>query len=285
MIRLPSVGGEVRLTVLPAGSLWLDGGAMFGIVPKPLWSREREPDESNRIELALNLLLVEDGRQTMLVDTGIGTKWDDKSRGIYRIEGKTPEEILAPVGLRPDAIDVVVCTHLHFDHVGGNTVRDPRGELAPAFPDAEYVVQRGELEIARWDNERIRASYLPENFEPLVDRGQMRLVEGETPLSAQVSVLPAPGHTPHMQIVLVRDGETTTAFLADLVPTASHLRYPYIMGYDLEPLATLASKQRILPRAVREDWQVIFEHDGQTAVARLAEESGRVRLRPAEVGG
>jgi glyoxylase-like metal-dependent hydrolase (beta-lactamase superfamily II) len=269
--------GELELSVLDGGRLRLDGGAMFGVVPRPLWERQRPVDERHRITLAMNLLLIDDGRTKTIVDTGAGEVWGEKERDIYALEPRSAAEILAPAGLAPAQIDRVVCTHLHFDHAGGNVERGADGALAPAFPAAEYVVQRGEIETARWDNERIRASYRPECYEPLLAAGQLRLVEGNVALDRAVELLVAPGHTPHMQLVLVVTGEGTVAFLADLVPTASHLPYPWIMAYDLEPLATLAVKKRLLPRAVREGWRVVLEHDTDLPLAQLFEDGGRIR--------
>jgi glyoxylase-like metal-dependent hydrolase (beta-lactamase superfamily II) len=275
--------GELQLTLLSAGYVWLDGGAMFGVVPRVLWEQLRRPDEKHRIRLAMNLLLIDDGRQRTLVDTGAGDKWDEKACEIYGIEPRTAEEVLAPAGIRPEQIDRVVNTHLHFDHAGGNTIRDAGGSLQPAFTNAEYVVQRGELETARWDNERIRASYMGEHFEPLAeDAGRLRLVDGDVDLGAGLRLEVAPGHTPYMQTVRAVTPAGTLVFLADLVPTSSHLRYPYIMGYDLEPLRTLATKKRLLPRAAREGWRVIFEHDDGLPLATLAEERGTLVAHPWE---
>ena len=281
MIRFES--GSCRVSVLSAGSLRLDGGAMFGVVPKPLWAKARPADDRNRILLGMNVLLVEDGDRVTLVDSGAGTKWDAKHKEIYGFEPKTPEEILAPAGLTPDAVSVVVCSHLHFDHAGGNTVRDGSGDLAPAFPNARYVVQRGELDFARLDNERIRASYERDNFEPIAGAGLFDLVEGDLRIAPRIEVRVAPGHTPHLQIVLVDTGEHVVAFLADLVPTTSHLPYPWIMGYDVEPLRTLASKKRILPAAVRERWWCVFEHDADVPLGTLEERNGRLGAVPVGV--
>jgi glyoxylase-like metal-dependent hydrolase (beta-lactamase superfamily II) len=275
--------GELRLTLLEAGSLWLDGGAMFGVVPKTLWSRDRESDERNRIRLAMHLLMIEDGKQTTLVDTGAGTDWDDKLRQIYGLETRTPEEILAPAGLAPDRIDRVVNSHLHFDHAGGNTVPDGRGGYRAAYPRAEYVVQRGELEIARTRNERTRASYRDSAYEPLAAEDRLRLVDGDLELSRGVELRVARGHTPSMQIVLVHGAEGTLAYLADLVPTASHVHYPVIMAYDLEPLETLATKKRLLPVAVAERWRIVFEHDPGMPLATLTESHGRLEARPVQL--
>lgn len=280
MIRVPA--GDVVVTVLDGGTVRLDGGAMFGVVPKPLWERHRVPDDRNRIRLGMNLLLIEDGRSRWLVDTGAGDKEDAKFRDLYGLEPKTAEEILAPAGLAPSDIDVVVNTHLHFDHAGGNTSRGSRGELEATFPNARFVVQAGELEFAQWDNERIRASYLDANYDPIDRDGRFDLVEGEKHLHPRIRVEPAPGHTPHLQVVIVEGGERTVCFLADLVPTATHVPYPWIMGYDLEPLETLASKKRLLPRAAREGWILVFEHDADLPVGVLEEKGGKLAARPFE---
>jgi glyoxylase-like metal-dependent hydrolase (beta-lactamase superfamily II) len=273
--------GEMRLTLLDAGAVWLDGGAMFGVVPKPLWERERAPDEKNRIQLSMNLLLIEDGKQRTLVDSGAGDKWDDKARAIYRLESRTPRAYLGDVGLAPQQIDCVISTHLHFDHAGGNTERDGEGTLRPTFPNAEYVVQSGELETARWDNERTRASYVGDDFEPLAaETGRLRLAEGDAVWTDRVRLRVAPGHTPAMQMVQIGTGGRTVCYLADLVPTTSHLRLPYLMGYDLEPLRTLETKRRVLREAFDEDWILIFEHDPVTPIGTLEEREGRLGARP-----
>jgi glyoxylase-like metal-dependent hydrolase (beta-lactamase superfamily II) len=275
--------GESRLSVLSAGELWLDGGAMFGIVPRPLWSREREPDEANRIRLGMNLLLIEDGETRTLVDTGAGIGWDEKSKKIYRLHTSTPEEILAPAGLAPGQIDRVINSHLHFDHAGGNTVPDGDGGFLPAFPNAEYIVQKGELVTARQRNERTRASYLERAYEPLAEQGRLRMVEGDVDVAPGVSLRVARGHTPAMQILLVTGGAGTVAYLADLVPTASHVRYPFIMAYDLEPLETLATKKRVLAEALAHRWRIIFEHDAGMPLATLVDRDGRPEARPVDL--
>ena len=268
---------DVTLTVLPTGFLRLDGGAMFGVVPKPLWEREHQADDRNRILLAMNVLLVEDGQRRILIDTGAGEKWDAKQRDIFGLETSPAAEWLKPAGLTPDDIDMVVCSHLHFDHAGGNTVRTGENVAVAAFPNAVYVMQEGELDLARSGNERTRASYMPDNYEPLMADGRVRLVSGDTSLTGAIRLRLAPGHTPHMQVPLIRAGGSTFAYLADLVPTASHVRAAYIMGYDLEPLATLATKKALLAEALRNDWRLVFEHDPVLPVGRLVEEKGRLK--------
>ncbi|HZN54442.1 MAG TPA: MBL fold metallo-hydrolase [Candidatus Polarisedimenticolaceae bacterium] len=281
MIRFES--GELRLTILPAGTLWLDGGAMFGVVPKVLWAKLRPPDERNRIRLGMNVLLVEDGAKRTLIDNGAGTRWDAKQREIYGFTVKSPEEILAPAGLLPGQIDVVLDTHLHFDHAGGNTTIGDDGRPVPSYPNARYVVQRGELEFARSDNERIRASYVADSFEPIAEAKLFDLVDGDARIDRRIEVRLAPGHTPFLHVPVIRTGEHTVAFVNDLVPTASHVPFPYIMGYDVEPLRTLASKKRILTEAAREGWRLVFEHDDQLPLATLAEEDGKLRAVPCAV--
>jgi glyoxylase-like metal-dependent hydrolase (beta-lactamase superfamily II) len=281
VIRFES--GDLRLTILSAGTLWLDGGAMFGVVPKVLWAKLRPPDDRNRIRLGMNVLLVEDGTKRTLIDNGAGTKWDAKHRDIYGFSLKSPGEFLEPAGLTPADIDVVLDSHLHFDHAGGNTERDATGAVVPSFPNARYVVQRGEIEFARSDNERIRASYVLDNFEPVDAAGLFDFVEGDAKIDDRIDVLLAPGHTPFHHVPLIRTGQHTIAFLADLCPTASHVPYPYIMGYDVEPLRTLASKKRILAEAARGGWRVVFEHDHDMPLGVLREDGGRLRAEPCAV--
>jgi len=263
--------GHLTCHALEAGRQRLDGGAMFGVVPKPLWERRIPADSRNRIPLALRCLLVEHDAGLVLIDTGLGNKEDPKFMDIYGVEnagadGRTKlEDALAELGHRPDDVRWVVNTHLHFDHAGGNTWRDPAGSVRLAFPRARYVVQRGEVEFARRRNERIQASYLSHNFEPV----EFTLIDGETEVLPGVRCLPTPGHVPYHQSVLLESGGERACFLADLVPTSAHLPLPWIMGYDLEPLVTLESKRTLYARAEAEGWRLWFEHDPEVVAGRL----------------
>jgi glyoxylase-like metal-dependent hydrolase (beta-lactamase superfamily II) len=269
--------GDMTVHALDAGRQRLDGGAMFGVVPKPLWERRIPADDRNRIPLAMRCLLLETPAALVLIDNGAGNKEPDKFLDIYGIDNGAAadghatrlEDALAAAGFTADDVDVVVDTHLHFDHAGGNTRRLPDGELAISFPRARYVVQRGEFEWAHVRNERIQASYLPHNFDPVMAAGRLDLVDGDVEVVPGVSLLRTPGHTPHHQSVLVRSGGETLCYLADVIPTAAHLPLPWIMGYDVEPLVTLESKRSLLQRARDEDWLLVFEHDPVVAWGRL----------------
>ena len=286
--------GELRCHTLEGGLQQLDGGAMFGVVPKPLWARAIPPDERNRIPLAMRCLLVEHPDGLTLIDTAIGTKDDAKFREIYGVEnpgrdGESQlEDAIIEAGHRVEDIRFVINTHLHFDHAGGNTRldRDPAGGEAvvrTAFPNATYVMQRGELEFARKTNERTRASYLPANFEPIANSGRLRLLNGDQEILPGIQARLTPGHVPWHQAVLLENRGETAAFVADLIPTSAHLRLPWIMGYDLEPLRTLESKRSVLREAVADGWRLIFEHDPVVAWGRLVRRGASTDLEETEV--
>lgn len=285
--------GRLRCHMLEGGHQRLDGGAMFGVVPRTLWQTRVTPDERHRIPLAMRCLLVEHPDGPVLIDTALGNKEDRKFLEIYGVEnggleGATQlEDALASAGYLPADVRWVVNTHLHFDHAGGNTtidpelVQDPRRHVRPAFPNATYVVQRSELEFARHTNERTRASYLPANFEPIAAADRWRLVDGDAEVLPGITVRPTPGHVPFHQAVIVRDGGETAAFMADLIPTAAHLPLPWIMGYDLEPLRTLESKRAFLGDALAGGWRLVFEHDPVIASGFLTADGKGVALRDA----
>jgi len=279
--------GRLKCHALEGGRQHLDGGAMFGVVPKPLWERRIPADARNRIPLALRCVLVEHDAGLILIDTGLGNKEDEKFRDIYGVDnagkhGPTQlEDALAGLGHKPADVRWVINTHLHFDHAGGNTWRDGAGAVRPSFPAATYVVQKRELEFARHTNERTAASYLKHNFDPIT----FRLVDGETEVLPGIRCLPTPGHVPYHQSILVENGGDRACFLADLVPTSAHVPLPWIMGYDLEPLVTLESKRRLYARAEAEGWLLWFEHDPVVVAGRLGRDGkGFGLVDPIHVG-
>jgi glyoxylase-like metal-dependent hydrolase (beta-lactamase superfamily II) len=260
--------GEWTLHTVEAGGLWLDGGAMFGSVPKPLWSKTNPPDERNRIHLAMRCaLLVGHGRR-VLVDVGLGEKSDAKFRDIFRVEDHPRlEDSLAALGFAPADVTDVVLTHLHFDHAGGSTARD--GErLVPRLPNARWHVQRANWDNAHAPNPRERASYLRENFDPLAEAGVLDWWDGAAKPWPGVTMIPAQGHTRGQQLVRVEGGGRVAYFVADLIPTASHVRIPFVMGYDVAAIETMAEKQALLAQAADEGAWIVIEHDPDVALAR-----------------
>ncbi|HEY4955962.1 MAG TPA: MBL fold metallo-hydrolase [Gemmatimonadaceae bacterium] len=259
--------GKLTVHAIQSGGQKLDGGAMFGVVPKPLWERRIPADDRNRIQLGMRCLLIEHPSGLVLVDTGAGNKEDDKFKQIYGLDnegadGRTClEDGLRAVGARPEDVAIVINTHLHFDHAGGNTWRDEAGTIKPSFSNARYFVKRGEYDYATHPNERTGASYFPRNFMPVVAEGMFEFVSREREIVKGIRVIPTPGHTPFHESVLIESGGERAFFLADMLPTHAHLPLPWIMGYDVEPLVTLETKRRILRRAEDEHWLLIFEHD------------------------
>jgi glyoxylase-like metal-dependent hydrolase (beta-lactamase superfamily II) len=280
--------GRWRVHAIQAGGQRLDGGAMFGVVPKPLWERRIAADERNRIPMGMRCLLVEHDDGLVLIDTGAGNKETQKFYDIYGIEnagagGRTAlEDGVRAAGHDPAQVSLVVNTHLHFDHAGGNTFRDEGGALRLAFPNARYVVQAGEYAYATHTNERTAASYFPHNFQPVLEAGRLDLVGGEREILPGVRVLPTPGHTPHHQSILITSAGESAFFAADLIPTHAHLPLPWIMGYDVEPLVTLESKRWVLARAAAEGWLVVFEHDAHVAWGRVGHDGKGYALLPTE---
>ena len=270
--------GSLELIPLFDGFFRLDGGAMFGVVPKPLWERRTPADARNRIQLALRPLLVR-GDRTLIIDAGIGGKMDEKSVEIYAIDRALDlTRSLAAAGLQPADIDIALATHLHFDHAGGFTTRGADGRLAPAFPRARYVVRRAEWEDATHPHERNRASYLAENFVPLHGAGVIDFTAGDEVVMPGVRVVRTGGHTMHHQIVMIESGGKTAVFAADLMPTAAHVDVPWIMGYDLYPMDTLAFKRRFVREAIEREHLIFFEHDPAIAAGYIRERDGRTSV-------
>jgi glyoxylase-like metal-dependent hydrolase (beta-lactamase superfamily II) len=274
--------GRLRMHAIQAGGQRLDGGAMFGVVPKTLWEKRIPADDRNRIQLGMRCLLIEHDVGLVLIDTGAGNKEDPKFYDIYGIENAgSPtrlEDGIRAAGFEPADVSLVINSHLHFDHAGGNTIKDASG-TRPALPRARYVMQRGEYQYATHTNERTAASYFRHNFVPLVEAGLVDFIEGEQEIVPGIRGIPTPGHTPHHQGLLIESDGEKAFFIADLAPTVAHLPLAWIMGYDVEPLVTLETKRHVLRRAVDEDWLVIFEHDASTAWSRIEHDGKAFRVR------
>jgi glyoxylase-like metal-dependent hydrolase (beta-lactamase superfamily II) len=268
--------GRFKVHAIEAGTQRLDGGAMFGVVPKPLWERRVTPDDRNRITLCMRCLLVEHDAGLVLIDTGSGNKETAKFHDIYGIEngganGRTRlEDGVLAAGFALDDVRLVINSHLHFDHAGGNTAVNDAGVVVPSFPRARYVMHAGEYQYATHTNERTAGSYFAPNFGPLVDAGLVEFIDESREIVPGIRYLPTPGHTPHHQSVVIDGGDAVACFLADVVPTRHHIPLPWIMGYDVEPLVTLESKRRLYQRASADGWLLIFEHDADVAWGHVA---------------
>jgi len=272
--------GDYRVEVIPDCEFWLDGGAMFGVVPRNLWSKTCPPDEQNRIRMNMNCLFIEGKGERILIDTGIGDKWSDKHRTMYGIDRKRSfdESLRAITGVGSEDITIVVNTHLHFDHAGGNTNVDASGKAWPAFPNARYFVSGAEYEHAESPSERDRASYLPDNWRPLTASGQLVLKEPEHEVAPGLRMETHAGHNRSMQCVRLEQGGSTLFGFADLVPMRAHVPFAWIMGFDLYPVETLEAKKKLLPQAARENWTCLFYHDPDQALGRLVEDEGKFRV-------
>jgi glyoxylase-like metal-dependent hydrolase (beta-lactamase superfamily II) len=272
--------GDYRVEVIPDCEFRLDGGAMFGVVPRNLWSRVCPPDDQNRIRMNMNCLFIEAGNERILIDTGIGDKWSEKHRARYGIDRQRSlgESLNAIAGVSAEDITIVINTHLHFDHAGGNTHLDESGKAVPSFPNARYFIARAEYEHAEEPNERDWASYFSENWRPLKESGQLELKEAEYEVGPGLRMETHAGHNRSMQCArLARAGRTLFGF-ADLVPTRAHVPFAWVMGYDLYPVETVAAKKKLLPQAAHENWTCLFYHDPDQALGRIVEEEGKYRV-------
>jgi len=255
--------GDFELSIFSDGTYLLDGGAFFGVIPKIMWSRKVEADERNYVQSGLNSLLIRTRKQTVLVETGMGNKLSERMVKFYGQPAKLLSN-LAAAGVAPEDIDIVINTHLHFDHCGWNTMRDKDGKIVPTFPRAKYYAPEGEWQYARRPSERDSISYIPENYDPLVASGQMTLLKGGEEIVPGISVRTFPGHTAHMQGVIVTGGGRTACYISDLIPTTAHIDLTWGMGFDLYPLQTIESKKQYYLKSIAERWLTVFTHDAKT---------------------
>jgi glyoxylase-like metal-dependent hydrolase (beta-lactamase superfamily II) len=269
--------GDFELTVISDGTYVSDGGAFFGVVPKTMWSKKISADEQNRIVVGLNSLLVRAGNKNVLIETGIGTKLPEKLVNVYGQPAKLLDNLSA-AGIAPEDVDIVINTHLHFDHCGWNTTR--RGDrLVATFPKAKYYVQEKEWDHARLQLERDAISYMSPNYDPLLENGQMVLLSGDLEILPGISVRVFPGHTANMQAVVVESGGKKACYVSDLIPTSAHLPPTWVMAFDLYPLQTIESRKRYYAEAIPEKWLTVFTHDPITPWGYI-ERTDKLTLRP-----
>lgn len=272
--------GDFELTAISDGSYISDGGAFFGVVPKVLWQRKVKSDDQNRIHVGLNSILVRTGRQNVLIETGIGNKLSDKMKNFYE-----PKELLLQnlhaAGTAPEDIDIVINSHLHFDHCGWNTVYR-EGRAVATFPKAKYYVQEGEWRHGSLQLERDRVSYISDNYDPLISSGQMQLLNGAAEIVPGISVAVYPGHTRNMQAILIRSGGKTACYISDLLPTTWHLDIAWVMAFDLFPLETIENRKKYYQEAIPQNWLTIFTHDPDIPWAYLETINGKVAMKKAD---
>jgi glyoxylase-like metal-dependent hydrolase (beta-lactamase superfamily II) len=292
--------GDFELSVFSDGTYPLDGGAFFGVVPKVMWSRKVAADDKNYVTAGLNSLLIRTGKQTVLVETGMGNKLSERMIKFYGQPAKLLENLKAG-GVSPEDVDIVINSHLHFDHCGWNTVRDKNGKIVPTFPRAKYYAPEGEWQYARRPSERDAISYLPENYDPLVESGQMTLLKGGEEIVPGISVKTFPGHTAHMLAIIIQSPSTnphisqrtrdmghppdssyvqTACYISDLIPTTAHIDLTWGMAFDLYPLQTIESKKEYYARALPEKWLTVFTHDPKTPWAYVEkDDAGKMVAR------
>ncbi len=272
--------GKYKIHQINSGTFKLDGGAMFGIIPKTLWERNNPADEVNRVTLAARLLLLISENKKILIDTGMGEKWDEKSKFIYDIEQKENALLssLAEFQIDKNEITDVILTHLHFDHAGGAVIEE-NGKLIPAFPNAKYFVQKQNFEWAKNPSDRDRGSYLKQNFIPLYEAGVLNLLDGNSQIDDEIETFVINGHTFGQQLVKISDSSNTILYSGDLLPFSSHIHLPYIMGYDLQPVVTLEEKKKYLRNALEEDWKLFFEHDPFSAYVTVEQSEKGYKIK------
>lgn len=288
LVRGRTTVGDFELTVCTDGIYYLDGGAMFGVVPKPLWEKRAPADEQNRILLGANTVIVRTGKHTVAIETGLGNKLGPKLKEIYGASERLPQS-LAAVGIAPAEVDVVINTHLHFDHSGWNTVKDAAGNVTPFFPNARYVAHRGEVEHGHLQLERDRISYISDNYDPLVESGQMTLI-GDSRAGCTEEIVPGvsievfPGHTAQLMAVHLHSAGQHATYISDLIPTSAHLDATWVMGYDLYPLTCIEERKRFYQRAIPEKWTVLFTHDHHRPMGKVVlNAKGKPELIPLDV--
>ena len=279
LIRARTTLGDFDLTVLTDGAYYLDGGAMFGVIPKPLWEKRARADAKNRILLGTNTVVVRNGKHTVVIETGIGNKLAPKQQEIYENKALLPSAFAA-AGIRLEDVDVVIDSHLHFDHCGWNTTLLPDGSVVPTFPNARYYAHRGEVEHGRLQLERDGVSYIAANYEPLIASGQMTLLTGPVEIVPGISVDIYPGHTAQMMAINIASAGRTASYISDLIPTSAHLDLTWGMGYDLDPLRVIEERKRFYARAIPEQWLLLFTHDHLTPMGYVElNEKGKPILR------
>ncbi len=282
LVRGRTAVGDFELTICTDGTYYLDGGAMFGVVPKPLWEKRAPADTLNRILLGANTVIVRTGRHTVAIETGLGNKLGPKLREIYSASERLPQS-LAAAGIRPEEVDIVINSHLHFDHCGWNTVKDADGTVRPFFPNARYFAHRGEVEHGHMQYERDRVSYISDNYDPLINSGQMSLIDDRQALIVPgISCELYPGHTAQTMAIHIDSAGKRATYISDLMPTSAHMDPTWVMGYALYPMTCIEERKRFLSRAVPEQWLVLFTHDHQRPMGYVTlNEKGKPQLRPA----
>lgn len=273
--------GDFEISILSDGTYLLDGGIFFGVIPKVMWSRRVQPDERNYVVAGLNSLLVRTGRENVLIETGMGNKLSERMIKFYGQPAKLLDSFVR-AGISPDDINIVINTHLHFDHCGWNTIRDQSGKIVPTFPQAKYYAPQGEWEYAQRPSERDAISYIPENYNPLLASGQMTLLKGGEEIVPGISVKTFPGHTAHMQAVVVQSRGKTACYISDLIPTTAHIDVAWGMSFDLHPLQTVESKKEYYGQSIPQKWLTIFTHDPKMPWAYVErDDAGKLAARPA----